>query len=289
MNQKLEDQLQLALATSEEDRARTEDLNVGFDRETKRWELIVKYHGNLSGLEELGVTVERLLAGYAVLTVPEGLVERIAEIPEIEYVEKPKRFFYDAVGPTEDSCVIQVTGRDPFLTGEGVLVAVLDSGIDYRLPEFRNADGSTRIRYLWDQTLRPESGARSTGNGMGENGAGVGGQGETGAGESGAGGGGQEGTGSEEAEPDLPERVEPKPDPSKKRKQKGACRLRDLRREWSLRRSRSTGRWQKMTHTVNIAFCRRWTPADMVPPWQASPREEADRIRGWLPERIFSS
>ena len=116
MNQKLEDQLQLALATSEEDRARTEDLNVGFDRETKRWELIVKYHGSLAGLEELGVTVERLLAGYAVLTVPEGLVERIAELPEIEYVEKPKRFFYDAVGPTEDSCVIQVTGRAPFLT-----------------------------------------------------------------------------------------------------------------------------------------------------------------------------
>ena len=201
MNQKLEDQLQLALETSEEDRARTEDLNVGFDRETKRWELIVKYHGNLSGLEGLGVTVERLLAGYAVLTVPEGLVERIAEIPEIEYVEKPKRFFYDAVGPTEDSCVIQVTGRDPFLTGEGVLVAVLDSGIDYRLPEFRNADGSTRIRYLWDQTLRPESGARSTENGMGENGAGVGGQEETGGGGSGTGSAGTGGTGAvEEAE-----------------------------------------------------------------------------------------
>lgn len=28
-------------------------------------------------------------------------------------------------------------------------------GIDYRLPEFRNRDGKTRILYLWDQTLRP--------------------------------------------------------------------------------------------------------------------------------------
>ena len=156
MNQKLEEQLQLALETSEEDRERTEDLNVGFDGETRTWELIVKYHGSLEELEALNVTVEYLLAGYALLTVPEGLVERVSEFEEIEYVEKPKRFFYEAVSPVENSCIAQVARRDPFLSGEGVLVAVLDSGIDYRLPEFRNADGSTRIRYLWDQTLRPE-------------------------------------------------------------------------------------------------------------------------------------
>ena len=155
MNQKLEDQLQLALETSEEDRERTEDLNVGFDGEARTWELIVKYNGSLEALEQLGITVEYLLAGYAILTVPEGLVERVAGFEEIEYVEKPKRFFYEVVSPVAGSCIAQVTRRDPFLTGEGVLVAVLDSGIDYRLPEFRNADGSTRIRYLWDQTLRP--------------------------------------------------------------------------------------------------------------------------------------
>ena len=170
MNQKLEDQLQLALETSEEDRERTEDLNIGFNGETRTWELIVKYHGSLEALERMNVTVEYLLAGYALLTVPEGLVEQVAELPEIEYVEKPKRFFYSQVNPVEDSCIVQVTRRDPFLSGSGVLMAILDSGIDYRLPEFRNADGSTRIRYLWDQTLRP-TGTRpqATGDEGGQN------------------------------------------------------------------------------------------------------------------------
>lgn len=158
MNQKLEDLLQLALQTSEETRERTEDLNVGFNASDRTWELIVKYHGSLDALKALNVKVEYLIAGYAILTVPEQLVEAMAELEEIEYVEKPKRYFYQVTNPVADSCIVQVTGRDLALSGEGVLLAVLDSGIDYRLPEFRRRDGSTRIRFLWDQTLKNQTG-----------------------------------------------------------------------------------------------------------------------------------
>lgn len=156
MNQKLEELLQLALQTPEETRVRTEELNVGFDTETRSWELIVKYHGSLDILKELDIQVEYLIAGYAILTVPEQLVDRMVELEQIEYVEKPKRYFYEVEAPTDNSCIAQVMFRDPFLTGAGTLIAVLDSGIDYRMPEFRKEDGSTRIRYLWDQTLRPD-------------------------------------------------------------------------------------------------------------------------------------
>lgn len=153
MDQKLENILNLALETPEEEREQTESLNVGYSAESRSWELIVKYHGSLDGLREQNIVVEELIAGYAILTVPETLVDTVSETPEIEYVEKPKRFYYQQTDPDGTSCFPPVTRRTPFLNGRGVLLAVLDSGITWDLEVFRKADGSTRIRYLWDQTI----------------------------------------------------------------------------------------------------------------------------------------
>ena len=153
MDQKLENILNLALETPEAEREQTESLNVGYNTETRSWELIVKYHGSLDGLRRQNIVVEELIAGYAILTSPENLVDAVSETPEIEYVEKPKRFYYQQTNPDSASCFPPVTMRTPFLNGRGVLLAVLDSGITWDLEVFRKADGTTRIRYLWDQTV----------------------------------------------------------------------------------------------------------------------------------------
>ena len=153
MDQKLENILNLALETPEEEREQTKELNVGYSAETRSWGLIVKYHGSLDRLREQNIVVEELIAGYAILTVPEALVDRVSDTPEIEYVEKPKRFYYGQTFPAGTSCFPPVTMRTPFLNGRGVLLAVLDSGITWDLEVFRKADGTTRIRYLWDQTV----------------------------------------------------------------------------------------------------------------------------------------
>lgn len=158
MDQKLENILNLALEIPEEEREQTESLNVGYSAETRSWELIVKYHGSLDRLREQNIVVEELIAGYAILTVPEALVDMVSDTPEIEYVEKPKRFYYGQTFPAGTSCFPPVAMRTPFLNGRGVLLAVLDSGITWDLEVFRKADGSTRIRYLWDQTVSEETG-----------------------------------------------------------------------------------------------------------------------------------
>ncbi len=128
MSQKFENQLNLALETPEAVRAETGNLNVGYSTSSRTWEVIVKYHDTLAFLEDYGIGVEELIAGYAILTVPENLVELLAEIEQIEYVEKPKRYFFDEFLPAENACVYPVTLNTPGLSGNGVLVAIIDSG-----------------------------------------------------------------------------------------------------------------------------------------------------------------
>ena len=152
-NQKIENLMNLALETPESTRKKSLNLNVGYDEAGNTWELIVKYNGDLSVLRERGIVAEELIAGYAILTVPEAEVGNVAELPQIEYVEKPKRLFFAMDIGKDASCIPQVTFRDPYLSGEGVLVAVIDSGIDYTNAHFRDLNGSTRILYLWDQTV----------------------------------------------------------------------------------------------------------------------------------------
>ncbi len=151
-DQKIENQLNLALDATEEEREKSEVLNTGYNREERTWELIVKYTGDLGRIASEDIQVTELLNEYAILVVPESLIGWLAEIPEIEYIEKPRRLYFARTEGKRASCMTTVQRPPLRLTGRGVLVAMLDSGADYRHPEFRNPDGTTRIRALWDQT-----------------------------------------------------------------------------------------------------------------------------------------
>lgn len=154
--QKNENILNLALQTAPDVRERTLELNVGYDESEKTWEVIVKYHGSLDLLIRWGIVVEELIAGYAILTVPESEMGRLSDQEQIEYVEKPKRLFFSDVSGDTASCYAPGSRIFGELTGKKVLVAIIDSGISYYNQDFRWPDGTTRIRGLWDQVLGRE-------------------------------------------------------------------------------------------------------------------------------------
>ena len=152
-NQKIDNLLNLAMNVTQQEREKSESLNVGYDSKTKFWDVIVKYSGSESGLAGENIQVVSLLGGYAVVTLPEAEIAEYSDREQIEFMEKPKQLYFETLQGREASCILTVQDRNTGLSGEGVLVGVVDSGIDYFHPDFRNEDGSSRILRLWDQSI----------------------------------------------------------------------------------------------------------------------------------------
>ena len=157
-DQKLENLLNLALGATEEEREKSLNLDVGYHPIDREWELIIKYSGNLDQVRALASQVVELQNEYAIIRINQSRIDLLSDIPEVEYIEKPKRLFFQIANGKRVSCINEVQDtRFLDLRGQGVLVAIIDSGIDYANEDFRNADGTTRIRVMWDQSLRPNA------------------------------------------------------------------------------------------------------------------------------------
>ena len=157
-DEKLEAVLNLSLEADEEQRQKSGILSNGYDELSRTWEVIVKYHGDMDEISRMVEEIEILLNGYAIVRANKAQLQQIAGQEQIEFIEIPKGMQFDVYREKQASCILPVvTGEEP-LSGKGVLVACIDSGIDYLLHDFRNESGS-RILYLWDQTLE------QTGNG----------------------------------------------------------------------------------------------------------------------------
>mgnify|MGYP001056773246 FL=1 len=160
-DQKLENLLNISLQATKEEREKSEELGIGYDPEQNTWELIVRYTGSLDGLRTRypQIRIRELLNQYAVLIVPETLVDAVSQETVIEYLEKPKQLYFELQAGKAASCInaVQQGMNNPFgLFGKGTIVAVIDTGIRAESMEFRNADGSTRILNIWDQTTGTE-------------------------------------------------------------------------------------------------------------------------------------
>lgn len=149
----IDSQLMYALELDEDEREKTLDLDTGFDAADNTWELIVK----VSSPEEFPSYVSNvnvLSDGFVTLKIKQSDIDRLMSEKGIDYIEKPKRLYYEINNGKRASCItqVQVQNSDLDLSGAGTIVAIIDSGIDYSHPAFLDAFGQTRLIGLWDQT-----------------------------------------------------------------------------------------------------------------------------------------
>ena len=117
-------------------------------------EVIAKFNGDITAVaNSLGAEAEIVYDNYAIITIDKLLIGRLNSFPEVEHLELPKRLYFEVSNSLISSCIPSVQRADGFnLSGRGVIVAVIDSGIDYMHPDFQNNDGTSRILFIWDQT-----------------------------------------------------------------------------------------------------------------------------------------
>ncbi len=93
---------------------------------------------------------------YAVEYVPVAEINRM-RIAEIGYSSIPRCFGLESERSLEVSGVLRVRQAPSLsLRGSGVLVGIIDTGIDYTNPVFLHGDGTSKIIELWDQTIDSE-------------------------------------------------------------------------------------------------------------------------------------
>lgn len=160
VNQKLNPELALSLSLDNVTRMESSLLRSGFAPDTDTWKLILFYNGSLEEIQKvISFTFIPLLGNFAILFISERDIPSFLTFPQILYMELSRPIYENALTGIDVSCVPDyniITGRnvnDTTLTGKGTAVAILDSGVDYTHPDFRNEDGSTRILAYWDQSL----------------------------------------------------------------------------------------------------------------------------------------
>ena len=116
-------------------------------------------------LSALGIHVRNQAGNIFTAYVPLDRLGRLQQFMAINYVElaRPWRPQLDVAIPQAQ--IDTLHSAVPSVTGKGVIVGIVDVGrVDFYHPAFRRTDdtlgeggrGSSRILYLWDQTLAPD-------------------------------------------------------------------------------------------------------------------------------------
>lgn len=121
-------------------------------------DLIIEYNGDTSIFEQFTDRSVRIInIQYAIVHVPVSYVTQDV-IYRLGYSVLPTCFGIITESSLEASGVFRIRSLPFFdLRGQGVLIGILDTGVDYTNPAFLYGDNTTRIVSIWDQTIVSEN------------------------------------------------------------------------------------------------------------------------------------
>lgn len=120
-------------------------------------DFFVMYNGNLSILEKYQNYTQQIMNNrYAIIYVPVSEMT-MSSIVSFGYAAFPSCYSLASQRSLEVSGVERLRRFTNFnLYGDGVLIGIVDTGIDYTNPIFIREDGTSKIVSIWDQTIDSE-------------------------------------------------------------------------------------------------------------------------------------
>ena len=116
-----ENLLNLALDADQEERERSEELDVGYDKEENVWGTDRKnIRGTLEAVRQTARSVTELLNGYAVIVIEEERIGQLAQLPEVELIVKTGKSSISTDVGRQVSCIDIVQDMPLSLRGKGL-------------------------------------------------------------------------------------------------------------------------------------------------------------------------
>lgn len=97
----------------------------------------------------VGIKFEDLGFGFGIISIPATDFMNIEKIKGVQYIELPKVFTTNDMQSMNTSCVSQAWSSYG-LTGKGIVIGFVDTGIDYKHPVFMDKNNKTRIKCIYN-------------------------------------------------------------------------------------------------------------------------------------------
>jgi subtilisin family serine protease len=122
----------------------------------------IQFSGNPSILSSYGFVATAHVGNVLAGSISLKDLAILAQVPEVIQIEKIHNYHINlnhSIPEIQANMVWNRSGSDfSGYTGRGVVIGVIDTGIDFLHQNFRKADGTSRILYIWDQTLTAKPG-----------------------------------------------------------------------------------------------------------------------------------
>lgn len=118
---------------------------------------VIEYRGNFKEeIDKVDYACGDIInENLAVISVEEKNLDRLRkDVPSIIFIEARSIYVLQDISPINvDNINAVKINKYLNLTGKGIIIGMIDTGIDYLNKEFIREDGTSRIIKIWDQTI----------------------------------------------------------------------------------------------------------------------------------------